>query len=1052
MTVTLVFGATIDGYLYKGSTNYNTARNNPADGVTGGDLAYIGQHYLSGWYAQFQTFLRWSFGVIPDTERITSAVISFYIQSSLSPGLPQTIEVLGNPWNVTSAGLATSDWVNPDVLAASRLDAAFTNANAAQGKMVYAGSNNLNDALGIGTDLEDVVVTDRQRMGIIGADPSDEAFQIVTSDYSGTSFDPALIYTSTLRSTLFGVLGAQVQISDGSWAYLESDGALTPTVTLKHRTVAGVTTTVHSLPLSIGTVSTYAYPIGAQNFALAIDELDNIYVIGRAADALNSVALRTLVKGVGNTWTANNVRYAAMPAHSTVINNIAATYHTTNGGTLFVVVGHRAGPGALTSTPTGLSHAAIATAYVTSGTGSATRSSGYTMSTLLPAFSQYMRHPNETGSGLDVAQAGTGNAAWGYVFSFTMTQELGANYSLDGARYILNSTATAFTHASYEDDLGYAKKDANAKVRVVRVSDTAAAFVTADADAGWGITVDVMQHTGTVSGSTRLGGEVFAGESIASMPDGPAIAASLAWDVVYNSADNRLWVYYVDKNNPLRLMRTAFDLTTMNAVRNEVVVYTAGAGITIQGVRVQRNKHITTYNLVAIATITGTTRATVMQLDTFNLAPTAPTLTTKANYDATTASTFSWTFNDPNAGDTQSAYQFIIERVDTGATVVDTGKVVSTTASRNVTASTLTNGLSYRWKVRTYDALDFVSPYSGYGTFSTATGGTVTITTPATDNMLGVVTSSIPIAWSVAGTTQAAYRVWLYRGATLVSDTNWVTSTATTLTVTGMTSDTVHTIQVQVRNGAAVVSGVGSRLVTPSFATPEVPLVTVSVVPLGGYTEVSVDNPPPGLPASGSAEWNFEVAGDVMSWVMAGGTRAHSTAQAHRGTGTLLMTVSGTPTLAFIRNPTNRVAVVAGARYTARMWVYCSVARTVGAGIDWYTAGGVYVSSTVAEVAVPATTWTAILATGAAPATATLAEFGPSMPLSPPNGTLLYVDELVLTGASDRPEVITNQILRRKVGDAGGWEVVGTCGTDGTFRDYQAASGVLYHYKARGNS
>jgi hypothetical protein len=62
------------------------------------------------------------------------------------------------------------------------------------------------------------------------------------------------------------------------------------------------------------------------------------------------------------------------------------------------------------------------------------------------------------------------------------------------------------------------------------------------------------------------------------------------------------------------------------------------------------------------------------------------------------------------------------------------------------------------------------------------------------------------------------------------------------------------------------------------------------------------------------------------------------------------------------------------------------------------------------------------------------------------------VDEAVLTIASDRPEVASNQILRRTLGDTGAWEVLGTTGPDGEFRDYTATAGVTYEYRARGQS
>ena len=77
--------------------------------------------------------------------------------------------------------------------------------------------------------------------------------------------------------------------------------------------------------------------------------------------------------------------------------------------------------------------------------------------------------------------------------------------------------------------------------------------------------------------------------------------------------------------------------------------------------------------------------------------------------------TLSWTFNDPDSGDTQSAYQAICERWNGSAWVAhfDTGKVTSATSSHALTVGQRLNGATtYRFRVRTWDASDADSPYS----------------------------------------------------------------------------------------------------------------------------------------------------------------------------------------------------------------------------------------------------------------------------------------------------------------------------------------------------
>lgn len=196
----------------------------------------------------------------------------------------------------------------------------------------------------------------------------------------------------------------------------------------------------------------------------------------------------------------------------------------------------------------------------------------------------------------------------------------------------------------------------------------------------------------------------------------------------------------------------------------------------------------------------------------------------------------------------ESASQGIELEAADGDSVVDTGKVTSATSSRTVAGGTLTNGVSYRWRVRTWDALDTQGPWSNYGTFSTSSGGTVTITDPATDNPAGVITDDILVTWVATGTTPAKVRARLYRNDTgaMIGDSGWQTYAGSNQNyISGMVSDVEHTITIQVENAALLQSGIGSRLVTPSYGTPEVPLITVTPIPDGGYVLIAVENPPP---------------------------------------------------------------------------------------------------------------------------------------------------------------------------------------------------------------
>ena len=97
-----------------------------------------------------------------------------------------------------------------------------------------------------------------------------------------------------------------------------------------------------------------------------------------------------------------------------------------------------------------------------------------------------------------------------------------------------------------------------------------------------------------------------------------------------------------------------------------------------------------------------------------NQPPTQPTLTfpeENARFDPSASVTFTWTFNDPDAGDSQSAYQFQLDdNSDFASPIIDTGKVTSSESSTTQTLPS-TVGLYY-WRVKTWDSQDAEGEWS----------------------------------------------------------------------------------------------------------------------------------------------------------------------------------------------------------------------------------------------------------------------------------------------------------------------------------------------------
>lgn len=847
MTTTIAYAASGDGYLSSSHATYANmqAGSNLVLNV-GTNAGYVGRNNNAGQYQGFESFMTFTYSV-PADSNVTAAYIRLRTSSMVNSGTTRNLRL----YQFAYGTLATADWRTPTQLAALDMMANAIAWNGSNGKFTHMGSDDLAAEVESAGTLELVATTDGLLAGT--APTSDQGASFWLSESSGTADDPAIVIASVARSRLWPVLGAQVQLTDGSWAYLESDGAATPTITLKHCTTGGSVTTVATLPTGSGGLEfDNRATIGYQGIALTIDSSNNLYVVGKVGNASNSLAAKAYTKGGGYTWTAQTTRSWPLVSYGSQINGCAAAYMShPAAGTIACVFGHGPDDAVGGSTGNELAYALLDASFLRTGVGSLMRDHGSVIGVSLQAgvldSSDWSAYANEVGSGLDMVAGSSPNTSWGWLFSFTKEQGIGDNEELRPGRFVLNSSGDSFTHASVED-AGWGTKDASGKVRAIRTSSSTVAYVSADADSGWGLTIAVLQYSGSNPGGVELAYETLADNGITNMPDGPAVSVAPWWDAVYNAVSNTIEVYYRDSANARILRRTTFSLTTMLPLNNSSIVTTLASGTAeIQAVRVQRGSDASTTGLVCIAVKDGATLSLENVIDTFNLEPNAPTLTPKSNYDATASGVFAWTFNDPNPGDTQSAYEFAVERTDTGASVIATGKVASTTPSRTVTGGTLTNGLSYRWRVRTWDAADAVGPWSGWGTFSTSAGGTVTITDPASDNPAGVITDDYAIDWSVSGTTQADYRVWLKinsSGAT-VSDSGWITSTATTHNVTGMTSGVEHRIEVKVRNASLVESGTGQRLITPDYGSPETPEVTLTPEPASGYVLVSVVNPTP---------------------------------------------------------------------------------------------------------------------------------------------------------------------------------------------------------------
>lgn len=230
-----------------------------------------------------------------------------------------------------------------------------------------------------------------------------------------------------------------------------------------------------------------------------------------------------------------------------------------------------------------------------------------------------------------------------------------------------------------------------------------------------------------------------------------------------------------------------------------------------------------------------------------NRPPFAPTLTapgTGAVVSVASGNYLSWMFNDPDRGDSQSAYRVRYRPVGTPAWV-DTGWVTSTSARHLVPGWTF-SAADYEWQVATKDSYGEAGPFSPSGFFTATTPPPgPTITAPA--NGAVIPTSSATLVWSVPD--QDAYQLQVLDGATVVFDTGQVNDpSARARAVEFTTNNTTRTIQLRILH-EGLWSPWAQVTVTVSYTPPAVPSIALQSDDRVGSVTVT-----PGIPAPATGE------------------------------------------------------------------------------------------------------------------------------------------------------------------------------------------------------
>jgi hypothetical protein len=249
-----------------------------------------------------------------------------------------------------------------------------------------------------------------------------------------------------------------------------------------------------------------------------------------------------------------------------------------------------------------------------------------------------------------------------------------------------------------------------------------------------------------------------------------------------------------------------------------------------------------------------------------NAAPNAPTLTGPANnatIDLTAVQRFSWTFSDPDAGDSQSKFD-LQYRIGAGSWTTATG---TTPNQFNDFAANTFAANTYEWQVRTYDSQGVVGPWSSSFFFTAANPPSApTITAPISGGTIGVtpttVTWSFPTqqAWQVRRVADSAGAA---DATTIYYDSGQVTDTITrALSLAFPTNSRYEHIQVRIRSSGLWSTWADVR-VQVSYTPPTAPTMTATFNTATASVAVVITNPAGGTAVSYNDVYRNDGSGEI---------------------------------------------------------------------------------------------------------------------------------------------------------------------------------------------